>query len=87
MNSLIDLCLPFELLWRERCVQFKVIIIIIFIRLSINLEQSERIDAIKEGRLMGDLEDLRSRKAEVGDLLSIFKHEVDTELEQLEFYV
>ena len=57
------------------------------IRLSINLEQSERIDAIKEGRLMGDLEDLRSRKAEVGDLLSIFKHEVDTELEQLESYV
>ncbi|QDZ19022.1 hypothetical protein A3770_02p15400 [Chloropicon primus] len=57
------------------------------IRLCIALEQAERIDAIKETSMLSELEELRSKKSEVGELLSNFKHEVDTELEQLETYV
>ena len=56
-------------------------------RLSIALEQCERIDAIREERLIGEIEDLRTKKEEVNGILSIFKHEVDTELEQLEAYI
>ena len=57
------------------------------IRLCIALEQAERIDAIREEELVEELEDLRSRKVDVSDVLSKFKHEVDTELEQLETYI